>query len=357
MAKMKKNVTMADIAGKTGVSIVTVSKALSGQKGVSDQVRERIITLAQEMGYQVPHSAEREKKISRRIGVLVPDSIQGTYDSFYWRMYQAVADSAMRRDCFTGYEGLSRETAEKKLLPRLITDQAADGLIVIGKPENRYAEFLKRNAGVPLAFLDFYEAAGEADCFISDGFYGTYLLTDYLLERGHREIAYVGTLYATQSITDRYLGYLKSLMEHGITPPPDYLIPDRAKEGAISGNFTEYDLPERMPTAFVCNCDLTANLLIQYLERKGFRVPEDVSVVGFDNYPGTPYHRTDLTTYAADIPAMAERAVESLIRQMKGENMEKGIHIVEGYLVEGGSVRELRSTDNRQLSGQERTGL
>lgn len=344
MAKIKKAVTMADIAGKLDVSIVTVSKALSGQKGVSEEVREKITALAAEMGYQAPRRTDGGgKRQSFRIGVLIPAAAQG--DSFYWKMYQAVADRAMEKDCFTSYEGLSREMTERRVLPRLISDRAADGLIVIGRPGQDYGEFLRENAGIPLAFLDFYENVSGVDCFISDGFYGTYRLTNYLLERGHRDIAYVGTLFATESITDRYLGYLKALMEHGITPAPDRVIPDRSLEDGVSENYQRYRLPEKLPTAFVCNCDYTAGILIRDLKQMGLKVPEDISVVGFDNFPETPYDEVGVTTYAVDIPRMAAGAVGSLIHQMKGENRKKGIHIVEGWLVEKGSVKDLRGKE------------
>lgn len=344
MAKIRKTVTMADIAQRMDVSIVTVSKALSGQKGVSREVREKILELADELGYKSGKAETGEKK-SYRIGILIPAGTQGMYDSFYWGMYQAVADKAMRQNCFTSYESLSEDMVEKNLLPKLIRENVVDGMIVIGRPSNGYGRFLKEKAGIPLAFLDFYEDFQDVDCFISDGFYGTYALTNYLFEKGHREIAYVGSLYMTESITDRYLGYLKSQMEHGVHPGEDYIIPDRSMNNGIMENFQSFDLPEKMPTAFVCNCDLTAGLLIRDLMKRGLRVPEDVSVVGFDNYQSSMFHEVDITTYAVDIEAMAGEAVRALVHRMAGEDRRTGIHIVEGYLVEKASVAKMEAKD------------
>lgn len=339
MAKVKKAVTMADIAKRMDVSTVTVSKALAGQKGVSEEVREKIVALAREMGYRAPGAPrENMEKTGFRIGVLMPASTLMTFDSFYWRLYQSVSEKAMQKNCFTGYESYTEEMAGKKLLPRLITDKMVDGLIIIGRPPAKYGAFLKERAGMPVVFLDFYENEQDVASFISDSFYGTYLLTNYLFDHGHRDIAYVGTLFSTASITDRYMGYLKSMMEHGIQPPADYVIPDRSLEEGAECHDLDFALPKKMPTAFVCNCDVTAEFLIADLREKGFRVPEDVSVVGFDNYPDDRHGEMGITTYAVDIPAMAKAAVKSLIRQMGGENVEKGIHIVEGYLVEKESV-------------------
>lgn len=340
MAKMKKAVTMSDIAKKVQVSTVTVSKALSGQKGVSEEMREKIIELAREMGYRMPKAdAEKAQESGFRIGVLIPSSALSTFDSFYWRLYQAVSEKAMQRNCFTGYESLTHEMERSQRLPRLVSDHMVDGLIVIGRPEKPYGDFLRENVGMPLTFLDFYEEG--VDSFISDSFYGTYRLTNLLLERGHTKIAFVGTLFATESITDRYLGYSKAMMERGLEIPKDYVIPDRDVMGSTMHNYREFALPKQMPTAFVCNCDYTASLLIPYLEEKGFRVPEDVSVAGYDNFPGEHYGGIGITTYAADLGAMAKAAVKSLVRQRNGEKVKKGIHVAEGYLVEKESVRSI----------------
>ena len=342
MAKIRKAVTMSDIAKRMNVSTVTVSKALAGQKGVSEEVREQIVELAREMGYKaVRGSADAGKNVSHRIGVLMPSSALATFDSFYWRLYQATSEKAMEKNCFTGYESLTEEMTAKQLLPRLVTDKMVDGLIVIGRPEKKYGDFLKQRAGMPLVFLDFYDTSLDVDCFISDSFYGTYLLTEYLLERGHKDVAFVGTLHATESITDRFLGFQKAMMERGLSVPKDYVIPDRGVEVGTNDNYLTLTLPKKMPTAFVCNCDFTAGILIRNLKEKGIRVPQDVSVTGFDNYPGEKELGAAVTTYAVDLQAMAKAAVRSLIRQMNGENVKKGIHVVEGTLIERESVRKL----------------
>ena len=348
MAKIRKTVTMADIARKMDVSVVTVSKALSGQKGVSSKVREQILDLARELGYENTRAGGEEQIRSTRVGVLIPAGAQGLSGSFYWRMYQAVADQAVKRSCFTSYESLTGEMVEQSILPRILQEGMVDGLIVIGRPGKGYGRFLKEQMDIPLVFMDFYEDFRDVDCFISDGFYGTYQLTNYLFERGHRDIAYVGTLFATESITDRYLGYLKAQMEHGITPPADHIIPDREMAEGLGESYQSFRLPEPLPTAFVCNCDSTAAFLVRDLGRRGLRVPEDVSVVGYDNYLDTMYQERNITTYSVDIDLMAGEAVHTLIRRMNGEECTPGIHIIEGALVEKDSVADIRKKGERK---------
>lgn len=342
MAKIKKSVKMADIADRLQVSTVTVSKALSGKKGVSEEMRVKIKELAGQMGYQAPAASQnKDVKKSYNIGVLIPDRYLGNYDSFYLKMYQEVVDRATQKSCFTLLELISEEMEESRQMPRLLEEKKADGFIVVGKPGYGYVEHLQKKANVPLVFLDFYETKESADCFVSDGFYGTYVLTNYLFDQGHTEIAYVGTLFATESITDRYLGYVKALLEHGIVPKKEYLIEDRDVKSGL--NYPGYAFPEKMPTAFVCNCDYIASLIIKALQERGLRVPEDASVVGYDNYLYPGLCDVQITTYAVDMSEMARGAMDTLLKKIGGESYKKGIHIVEGHLVEKDSVAERKN--------------
>ncbi|MBP5732723.1 MAG: LacI family DNA-binding transcriptional regulator, partial [Lachnospiraceae bacterium] len=315
---MKKAVTMSDIAKRLGVSTVSVSKALSGQKGVSKPVREQIIALAREMGYRSVHAdSEAEKETSYRVGVLMPSSALATFDSFYWRLYQAVSEKAIARNCFSGYENLTEEMTRQKVLPRLVTDKMVDGLIVLGKPGNGYEEFLHERSGLPLVFLDFYDTSSEVDCIVSDSFYGTYLLTSHLIAQGHRDIAFVGTLFSTESITDRYFGYQKAMMENGLRVPFDHVIPDREAQDGTDKSFERFVFPKKMPTAFVCNCDETAFRVISALKTKGVRVPEDISVVGYDNYTVSSICIPTITTVEVDLDKMATASVEIMTRKLE----------------------------------------
>ena len=339
MAKMVKSVRMSDIASALNVSTVTVSKALSGQKGVSEALREKIVKLAEEMGYQ-SSSASKKNNESYNIGVIISEMYQDYYDSFYWKMYQEVAGKAMQKQCFTMLEILSLEDERKHHPLKLVSENKVDGLIVIGKLSAEYIRYLKMEVRIPVMFLDFYDSDVSADAVISDGFYGCYLMTNYLFDHGHDSITYVGTLMATDSINDRYLGYIKSMMEHGKSQGDAHQINDRLTDNKLcdeEGN-PILKLPEKIPDAFVCNCDTIAVNLVKMLEEQGLNVPEDVSVVGFDNFTIPGQTRIGITTYEVDITEMACRAVNTLIKKISGQPYRSGIQIVEGRLVEKDSV-------------------
>lgn len=339
---MAKAVKLADIAGRLGVSTVTVSKALSGQKGVSEEMREKIKQLADELGYKQP-SAQRLEAThkSYNIGALIAERHLDKYGSFYWQMYQMLATKAVSKECFTLLENVTAEEEERHEIPKLVSEQKVDGLVVIGRLSDSYLRFLRECVKLPIVYLDFCDERQDSDSVISDSYYGAYRLTNYLFDMGHTRIAYVGTILATGSITDRYLGYTRSLMEHGVAVREDWIIKDRAMENGKIDYENLLQLPEDMPTAFFCNCDLTASYIVKRLRENGYRVPEDVSVVGYDNYLFPGLCDIPLTTYEVDMKEMARRAIRILIKKMSGDSYREGISIVEGHLVVKDSVKKL----------------
>ena len=332
---MSKAVRLSDIAARVGVSTVTVSKALSGQKGMSSEVRTRILATAQEMGY-VKGEARRssvEKRTGFRIGLLVAERYLGKYVTFYAHLQQLVAAEIAAKDCVMLLEGISLEKETATVVPDIIGDGLCDGVIVIGKVAAPYLKMLEQ-LGAPTVYLDFTEPAHDADAVISDSFYGSYMLANYLYSLGHEHIGFVGTLLATSSITDRYLGYLRAVMEHGQEVREDWILRDRDRVTGELDPEQYFVLPDEMPTAFVCNCDLAAAMLIRKLRERGYSVPHDISVVGYDNYLYPGFCDIGITTWDVDTREMARRAVHNLLHKLRGENYRRGVVVVSGRLIE-----------------------
>lgn len=331
---MPKTVKLSDIARIAGVSTVTVSNALTDKKGVSEEMRDRIKKIAREIGYQTIAEVKKEHSpYNFTLGILIADYFLGKYDSFYWQMYQAVTTKAVSEGCFTMLELISADAENTQILPKIAVEKRVDGIIVIGQLNHSYLEKLRSETGIPLVYLDFYDNFQGCDAVISNSFYGTYALTNYLFEMGHTRIAYVGRLMATQSITDRYFGYSRSMMEHGINIRPEWVIDDRDEENQIQNIDMLKLLPNPLPTAFVCNCDLTAAFLIRTLEDAGIRVPEDVSVVGFDNFLYPWLCKTGITTYESDLKEMSRLAVDKMIQKLMNHEYKSGIVIADGRLI------------------------
>lgn len=338
---MAKGVRMSDIAQRLGVSTVTVSKALADQKGVSEEMRERIKALAEEMGYKPPVSSRQEAKRSYNIGVIMGEQYVEKYATFYWEFYQKIITCASQENCYVILEVLDGARERDLEEPKLVQGDKTDGLIILGSIRTEYLRMLKKKCRVPVVYMDFYDKQLQGDCVISNSFYGAYYMTNYLFQMGHEKIGFVGTVLATESITDRYLGYRKSLMEHGIQERADWVLKDREEENSVHC-FDKISLPGEMPTAFVCNSDLTASRMVKSLLEAGYRVPEDVSLVGYDDwlYPGLC--DVPITTYSVNMTRMAETGIDILVRRIDGDDSRCNMQIIEGEIVIRDSVRRHR---------------
>lgn len=331
---MKSKVTMRDIADRLNISSVTVSKALGDKDGVGHELKEKIKQIAEEMGYRYNTAAKSMKDgLSYNIGVMIPERFTGTNHSFYFRIYQYIA-KILEQDGYYGIMTTLGEQEESLLtLPKLYYEQKIDGLIILGQISKPYIEAMQEME-LPKIFLDFYDEHVEMDAVVTDNFYGAYELTNLLIREGHRDIAYVGTLHSTSSIQDRFLGYYKSLLEHRLDLQQQWILDDRDE----NGSYIEIELPEQMPSAFVCNCDQVAHHLITKLQDLGYKVPQDYSVTGFDNDIYATLTRPPLTTVEVDIERMAKLAVQSILKKVSNPYYTFGRALVPGRVVERESV-------------------
>lgn len=336
---MKKGVRLSDIAKSLNVSTVTVSNALAGQKGVSEELRGRIRETAEQMGYQPRNASAVPAAKILNIGVIISEQYLGNYPSFYWRVYQNLAVAARNNSCVLMFEVLTKEAEKTLSMPLFTHDSKIEGILVIGEISRKYLVYMNETVKLPQVYVDFMKKGISLDSVLTNNFYGMYQMVNYLIDNGHRNIAYVGTVRANNSIMDRYFGYCKALLEAGIEERREWVLNDRDMEGHL----IDISLPEHMPTAFACNCDLTASVLIKELEAKGYRVPEDISVVGFDNYLYEGLCDIKITSYEVNIIEMVQVALKKILYQIQhGEAYDKqNVTIISGKLVVKDSVKVL----------------
>lgn len=328
---MDKKVRMADIAEQLDISVVSVSKALAGKDGVSDEMRERILALAKEMGY-VPLRAKPQKEIgatiSGNVGIVVADKFFAD-STFYSNLYRQILMKCNEVGFSALLEIVSLDAERRCIMPAIIQGNKVDGIIFMGEISREYIRAVSQS-GLPYMLLDFYDESLHADAVTSDNVVGGYRTTKHLLETGRKSVGFVGSIRATSSIMDRFLGYAKALIENGMELDMNLVIEDRDATGA----YLPFKFPAEMPQAFVCNCDEVAFNLVEQLKKNGYRIPEDVAVVGYDDYLVAQICVPQLTTYRVNVEEMGRMIVTQMIARIKGKrNITKGNIVVNGQFV------------------------
>ncbi len=326
---MGKPVRMADIAEKLNISVVSVSKALAGKPGVSEEMRAKVVTLAQQMGYEGKTGADANS--TGNIGVLVSDRFFNE-NAFYTNLYRSLVLSSTDEGLTCMMEIVSEEAEKTARTPAFVSGHKVDGIIFMGNLERSYLNAVM-SSGLPCLLLDFYIPGMRLDCVVSDNLEGGNALTEHLLAQGYQKIGFVGSIWATSSIMHRYLGYQQALRLAGITPRDEWLLDDRD----ACGLFIPLQLPQPLPQAFLCSCDEVAYNLIETLRQNGLRVPEDVAVCGYDDFRYATLCQPQLTTYQVNVELMAKMAVDRLAERIR-QSGEPGIrYTIPGKLVVRGS--------------------
>jgi len=284
-----------------GLSKSTVSRALNGKGRMSEETRKRIQEAAQKAGYQPDAAAvELRRRAGHSIGISLTDGGFSPYFTLFWRALTAVAAERGTR-----FIDMPEPLETYQQLPNAVilhnTSQASERLRFLAKRK------------VPAVFLGHLPKTAFV---VPDDLGGGRMATEHLLELGHRRIAYVGMVTHQQSDLDRRAGYHAAMRDAGVELNPEYELDGhfsvlgayRAVRGAVEQGLRF--------TALFCASDEMAVGAIGALEDKGLKVPEDVSVVGFDGLPSLPY---TLTTVVQDIERIALEAIQLAEALIAGE--------------------------------------
>lgn len=335
-------VTIKDVASASGVSLATVSYVLNnGPRKVNPHTRERVLRAVRELNY---HPSAAARGLSRRrmdsIGVIFP---QGQYapvsNTYVGPILDGILDIAARREqnvaLFTGHIWSNAQNSLSGF-----SSGRTDGMIVINPTigSEIVPTLFKRE--IPLVLV----GSGAVDPRISsvdvDEAEAARGVVAYLLNRGHRRIAYLGGTQSNYSTHLRHHGYRMALKEAQIEDDPR-LAPDGVYQTASGGDRTKIlmALPDReRPTALFCGSDEIALGALAALKDLGIRVPDQVSVVGFDNIAESGYTDPPLTTVNQPLRQIGERAAEILIGAVTGGDKQTRQEVIATNLVERSSV-------------------
>jgi LacI family transcriptional regulator len=317
MAKETK-VTIQDIARQAQVSPSTVSRVLSGNAPVAAVKREAVLSAIEDLDYRPNVFAQSlASGQSLTIGVLTQRFGNPFYDGILSGILQSLEPTPYSP--IFG-DGRWQTAVEKRALQTLI-DRQVDGLIVVGglSPEEEMLAYAQQ---VPLIVAAREIPGMLAQCLAVDNKKAAYEATCYLLERGHRHIAHISApMYYHGPITDvyqRYQGYVQALTEAGIEPDPQLLVEgDLSRQSGLMALEKLVGRERPFTAIFAANDQMAIGARLG-LYRRGLRVPEDVSLIGFDDEAVTAYLTPPLTTVRQPAVELGQAAAQAIIDLING---------------------------------------
>lgn len=321
---MRNISTIKDIAEKLNISTAAVSKALNNKEDVSVELKNKVKKTAEEMGY-LPNSfaVKLIKNRSNSIGVFIlgVDEV-GEKGYFGFKFLEGIIDTANRKK----YEVVMFSSKEDISYKKICEEKRVEGLIFIGlRLDNRYIEDIK-NIKVPVAVID-QKIDSENSVYISsDNFTGVKKAIDYLIKNGHKEIGILKGYEEAEVSEKRYTAFKNYLISKDMFNESYVFKGDFTKNSGIITGEKIANMAQK-PTALFCVSDLMAIGVINGLNNRGIKVPEDISIIGFDNINIAEFTLPKLTTISQNGFKIGEEAVNSIIDRIENKSFSRSIEV------------------------------
>lgn len=339
---MKKNINLKDVASKAGVGIGTASRVLNNQANVSDEKREKVLKAIEDLNYRPNEIARSLKtKITRTIGVIVMDIT----NPFFTSVVQGIENCLNKFNYSIILVNLNWDSSRFGDRVQELADKNVDGIIYMGLSVDNEDMSSIDKLSMPITFLSTNILINDTKfngkyCSISiDNEKAGYDATKLLLDKGHQKIAYIaGMVDDFNSSVPRGKGYLKALKEHRIEPNKNWM-----KYGSYtlkSGYNAMLEIldSDEMPSAVFAVCDQMAMGAIKAITDRGYNVPDDISVIGFDGIESGKYFIPSVTSVYQPRYEMGNMGAEMLISLIEDKEIENYKRIMQYKIIEGEST-------------------
>lgn len=325
------------ISEATGFSPATVSNALNNKRGVNKETAAEVFRAAKEMGY-IPENRITKIKfvIYKRNGKIIDDT------PFFKLLIDGVENECRK----LGYEmvicNLDRRTEDYEEQVRWLIGDATAAVILLATELMDEDLELFRSAKCPFLIFDSFDSAMSFNGVLINNADSARVAVEYLMGKGHKKIGYLRGEFRIKAFRSRYMGYSRALNNHGITVDKQYTFTlDTTLEGSYRKMSEILQKKPELPTAFFADNDVIALGAMKALQEHGHRVPEDISIIGFDDLPFCEISSPRLTTIRVSKQEMGEVAVRrmhEMIREPEGIKLKIGVCT---NFVERDSVKEI----------------
>lgn len=345
MKKKIKRSSIKDVGREAGVSISTVSSVINKNKFVSEEREKRVLAAIKKLKYK-PNIIARglRTKSTRAVGVILPDIAQ----PFFAQVIRGMEEAARNRD-YTLILGCSfYDIAEEERQINILMNHFVDGIIFFCGYDSHDHIRMVYDSGIPVVVTDREIGNTMMPSVLIDNALAMEQVIDYFAKLGHREIGYLSFSFDNQTTTrKRYEGYLSGLKKNGLKyDPKQVMIDDSIRMNEFSGAYNvvkELLQKKSMPTAFATLADYLAIGLIKALKEMGKRVPQDVSVIGFNNEIVSQFSEPPLTSVKQPKKLMGKMAMDLLIDMVEGKEIKDKKIVLPTRIIERGSTGPIKA--------------
>lgn len=333
-------VNIKKISELSGFSVATVSNALSNKRGVNKDTAEKIIRIARENGYIKDEKIKRIKMVTYR------DSGEVFNESpFFSTLLDSIEGESRRSGYDVSIVNLYRHHNDFEDNVRELLNDTTSAVLLVGTEMNEEDAHIFTHAGLPLVMVDNYFESLNFDTVLMDNEDSVAKAVNYLLENGHTSIGYLQGDTRIRNFVARGRSLRRTLWENGLALDSNMVFDVQPNVvGAFEGLNRYIAQGRTMPTAFFADNDMIALGAMQALQKNGFSVPDDVSIIGFDDITLGEAFSPGLTTISVDIKAMGRLAVRRLIEQIQNRDDARSCTRLYNKLVVRGSVAKLNPT-------------
>lgn len=327
MQKKKRTVTIQDVAQTAGVSVSTVSRVLNGKVDVATETQDRILSVIDDLGYTTNLAARSMRSQKKNlVGLIMPDIAYPFAIEVMKGVNRAIAESEFDLLVYTtGDVRKSGRASHEQKYVSLLTNSISDGVILVAPVAGEF------NIDAPIVSIDPLASNPNYPAVHATNYHGSLEAMEYLLGLGHKRIGYISGRAELESASRRLKGYTEALEKAGI-PVDEELIAsgDYTTETGVTGTRQLLALANP-PSAIFASNDQMAMGVFQVAEELGLQIPDDLSVVGFDNIMESRY--MGLTTVDQFISDMGYVATQMLIRIINGVPLDGQTYKMQTQLV------------------------
>lgn len=340
-------ITIRDVARVAGVSVATVSRALNNSSAVTPETRESVLQAVESLGYRPNANAQAlATQISDTIGVVVMD----VSDPFFGALVKAVDTVAQRVQKHVLISNSWHQEEKERHAIEVLIRQRCNALVVHAKTlsDAELANFMRQVPGMVL--INRIVPGFAHRCVCLDNVAGAVTASNMLLQQGHRRIGYLCSSHHIEDAEQRRSGWLQALAAQGIHPPESWIAsaePDM--QGGEAAMVELLGRNQQLTAVFAYNDGMAAGALTA-LKDNGIQVPQQVSVIGFDDIPMSRYTDPQLTTVRYPIVSMAKLATELALKGAAGELDDSDQHCFMPTLVRRHSVAPLQNVASVTIS-------